>query len=147
MTALLEREGVPISPEIPNPPANARAEANRRNAEKSTGPKTAEGKARSCRNALKHGLTGAGIVRPEEEERRFQEDMAEWSAELRPANEIERAMVESMVVAKTRMRRAEKMATTMRAHAPNARPRRGKTIGSWKFRSSPRNWRRRSCRA
>ena len=31
--------------------------ANRRNAEKSTGPRSAEGKKRSSKNALKHGLT------------------------------------------------------------------------------------------
>jgi hypothetical protein len=33
-----------------------RVNANRENAKKSTGPKTASGKFRSCRNALKHGL-------------------------------------------------------------------------------------------
>ena len=33
-----------------------RIEANRKNAKLSTGPKTASGKFRSCRNALKHGL-------------------------------------------------------------------------------------------
>ena len=40
----------------------ARLAANRANAARSTGPKSAEGKARSRANALKHGLTGAGVV-------------------------------------------------------------------------------------
>ncbi|RZM94510.1 hypothetical protein CWO91_39270 [Bradyrhizobium genosp. SA-3] len=35
-------------------------EANRRNAKRSTGPKTAGGKARSSQNALRHGLARSG---------------------------------------------------------------------------------------
>jgi hypothetical protein len=35
---------------------SARARANRRNAKASTGPRTADGKAHSARNALRHGL-------------------------------------------------------------------------------------------
>ena len=37
----------------------AQIEANRRNARKSTGPKTAAGKAASSRNALTHGMTAS----------------------------------------------------------------------------------------
>jgi hypothetical protein len=36
--------------------------ANRRNARKSTGPRTSAGKLRSRRNALKHGLTAETVV-------------------------------------------------------------------------------------
>jgi hypothetical protein len=37
----------------------ARLTANRANAQKSTGPRTLQGKARSSRDALKHGLAAA----------------------------------------------------------------------------------------
>ena len=40
----------------------ARLRANRKNARKSTGPKTPEGKARSSRNALKHGLLARHVI-------------------------------------------------------------------------------------
>jgi len=49
------------------PTSEARISANRRNALRSTGPKTVEGKERSRRNAVKHGLTGAGIALPDED--------------------------------------------------------------------------------
>ena len=42
-------------------------EANRRNAQRSTGPKTPEGKAHSSRNNLRHGLTGQITVLPNED--------------------------------------------------------------------------------
>ena len=40
----------------------AQIEANRRNAQKSTGPKTERGKARAKLNAIKHGLTARTIM-------------------------------------------------------------------------------------
>ena len=45
--------------------SRARINVNRRNAAKSTGPRTPEGKERSCANALKHGLC-ASVVVPED---------------------------------------------------------------------------------
>ncbi len=47
--------------------SEARLAANRANAQHSTGPRTDAGKETSRRNALKHGLTGAGVVIPGED--------------------------------------------------------------------------------
>ena len=44
-----------------------RNEANRRNAQKSTGPKTAEGKAITSQNAIRHGLLATEILLPDED--------------------------------------------------------------------------------
>lgn len=52
-------------------------DANRRNAQKSTGPRTAAGRKRSSQNALKHGLCSTGIVLPGEDEREIEEHRRE----------------------------------------------------------------------
>ena len=46
-------------------------EANRKNAQKSTGPTTEGGKKRSALNAVRHGLTGQVVVLPEDEMEAF----------------------------------------------------------------------------
>ena len=53
---------VGAAPRAAVPASNARAEASRKNGARSRGPGTAEGKARSARNALKHGLTADAAV-------------------------------------------------------------------------------------
>jgi hypothetical protein len=50
--------------------------ANRANALMSTGPKTPEGKARSSKNALKHGLTADSVVLEGEDKDAFDELLA-----------------------------------------------------------------------
>jgi len=54
--------------------------ANRRNAKKSTGPRSADGKARSRRNALRHGLSIASRANPV-----FQKDVMLLARALSPA--------------------------------------------------------------
>ncbi len=66
----------------------ARIEANRRNALKSTGPRTEEGKARSRANALKHGLTGEGVAIPLEDAAEIGRRFEAMRAEFRPRTEM-----------------------------------------------------------
>ncbi len=68
-------------------------EANRRNAKKSTGPKTEEGKAKSSMNALKHGLTSQRVWLNEEEKKDFHEFRLGLVDELEPLGPLEMQFV------------------------------------------------------
>lgn len=96
----------------------ARIEANRRNALKSSGPKTAEGKARSSRNAVKHGLTAAVA---DDLDRSYQEFLKGWLEDARPVGAIESAMVERAAHAAWRLKKsAEQEAAVARFRARRA---------------------------
>ena len=69
-------------------------EANRRNAEKSTGPKTAAGRQSVSQNALTHGLTSQTVVLPDEEPSAFAEVSRRFHAHHRPLGPQEELLVE-----------------------------------------------------
>lgn len=50
---------------VERPPSPARAAANRRNAARSTGPRTPAGKSKAAGNALRHGLSRPAATLPE----------------------------------------------------------------------------------
>src|SRR5262245_44302329 len=58
--------------------SSQRAAVNRKNAQKSTGPRTPEGKAKSSRNALRHGLCAKTISLPNEDPRTAEERLRAW---------------------------------------------------------------------
>jgi hypothetical protein len=64
--------------------SDRRIEANRRNARRSTGPRSADGKARVASNALKHGLTGTQIVLPNERREDFEAFRLGLLGDIRP---------------------------------------------------------------
>jgi hypothetical protein len=64
--------------------------ANRAKARKSTGPRTAAGKAASACNAYQHGLTGESLALPPDLADAVQAKQAAYEATLRPRNEVER---------------------------------------------------------
>ena len=85
-------------------------EANRRNAAKSRGPITPEGRAAVRHNALKHGLTAAEIILPTTEDKlEFDQFQAAFVEECQPVGPIEQVLVEDIVVNRWRMTRVRKM--------------------------------------
>ena len=69
---------------------------NAENAKKSTGPRTAEGKERARRNALKHGLTARVALLPEEDVPDVKLRMIGVYQSIRPANGLEAALAENV---------------------------------------------------
>ena len=85
--------------------------ANRANARKSTGPKTEQGKARSRANALKHGMTGAGIVLPEEDRERWEFRAETWAEEMGASGEMDRFLAGRAAMASIRLDRCVRQET------------------------------------
>ena len=90
---------------------------NRRNAQLSTGPKTAEGKARSSRNATKHGLTARRPpVGPEAEQARAAR-VAACRAVYAPGNEWECFLVDELAAQTLKLARFGPIEVELRAIA------------------------------
>jgi len=83
--------------------------ANRNNSQKSTGPRTDEGKATVSQNAVKHGLFAAEAVISVEDPADYQLYRDEFLAELLPIGMMESMLAERIVSLAWRLRRAERM--------------------------------------
>jgi len=75
----------------------AQIAANRANAQKSTGPTTAEGKAKSARNAITHGFAASTHFLDGEDPEDFYGLMHSLVDEFQPATAMEQILVEKMV--------------------------------------------------
>jgi hypothetical protein len=102
-----EEEIVAGEPEIhePAPLSLASLAANRANAQLSTGPRTAQGKARSALNAVKSALTGRTVLLPTDDVPEFQEHCASLAQALRPSGREESELVQSIADSYWRLRR------------------------------------------
>ena len=87
----------------------AQVQANRVNARKSTGPRTAEGKATVAQNAVKHGFAGRLDVIKGEEQAEFDLHREAMLAELAPAGAVEVMLAERIAGLSWRLKRAERM--------------------------------------
>ena len=86
-------------------------EANRRNALKSTGPKTEEGKAQSRRNAVRHGLTAETVIAELEDADDYEAFEAAIIADYDATSAVERELVLRLASLLWRLRRATAMET------------------------------------
>ena len=91
--------------------SDKKAQANRRNALKSTGPKTSEGKAAVRLNALKHGLLSREVLLPGEDEAALTELGVRLRDELQPLGELETLLVDRIITAYWRLRRLGRVET------------------------------------
>ena len=96
----------------------AQIEANRRNAQRSTGPKTDGGKARVRRNAFKHGLSARTImpVLPQEDPKELEDRTQQAITAMKPRNPLELDLVCRAVRLSGELDRAERVATAHLAH-------------------------------
>src|SRR3954453_21067027 len=93
-------------------------EANRRNAQKSTGPQTEEGKRRSCINALKHGLGAIHVPLPHEDPNEYTNILTGLMETYQPANAQEQLLVENIASAYLRIQRASRFEAAI-LHSPS----------------------------
>ena len=75
----------------------AQTKANKKNAQKSTGPRTAEGKAVVSKNAVKHGLFAAEAVITGEDPAEYEACRDHFLAELVPVGAVETMLAERFV--------------------------------------------------
>lgn len=80
--------------------------ANRRNAARSTGPRTVGGKAASSRNALRHGLTAQMVVLDWEHAAAFEELRRSLVDQFSPETPADKVLVEHLAGALWRLNRA-----------------------------------------
>ena len=87
--------------------------ANRRNALKSTGPLTAEGKERSRGNAVRHGLTAETVIAALEDQEDYQAFEAAVIADYDAETAVERELVLRLASVLWRLRRATGIETAL----------------------------------
>ena len=85
--------------------SEARLAANRANAQFSSGPKTAEGKAKSSLNAVKTGLTGRTVLLPSDDAIIYQQHLDRHFSEFSPATDKEKALVQTIADTEWRLLR------------------------------------------
>ena len=87
--------------------------ANRRNALKSTGPRSINGKARSRLNATRHGLTASSALLPDEDRAAFDDLVAGLYEHYQPRGDLERHLVDLIAAYLWRLKRVPAIEATI----------------------------------
>ncbi|MCK6500053.1 MAG: hypothetical protein L6Q38_11310, partial [Nitrospira sp.] len=85
--------------------SDRQVEANRQNALRSTGPTSPAGKARSSKNAMRHGLRSKDLVLSWESAKDFDRLAKDLEREYRPATATERILLSRLLTCIWRLRR------------------------------------------
>jgi hypothetical protein len=87
--------------------SSQKIEANRRNAQKSTGPRTLSGKAIASMNSLKHGLCSSKPLLSTENEAQFAQFTSDWVDKLQPLGVHEEFLAEQIIMAVWHLKRVK----------------------------------------
>jgi hypothetical protein len=90
-------------------PTEAQINANRRNAQKSTGPTTPEGKARSSLNALKSGIDAWSHIIPGEDPAELEALTAAFLLHFHPADPNQLSLVDTLISTEWTQRRLRRI--------------------------------------
>jgi len=85
--------------------SDARRNANRANAQHSTGPRTEEGKAKSSLNAVKTGLTGRTVVLPTDDIHAYYDHLDRHFLKYSPATDDEKSLTQTIADTEWRLLR------------------------------------------
>jgi hypothetical protein len=94
----------------------AQIDPNRINAQKSTGPRTPEGKANSRRNALKLGLSASALMISGEDPREMAEFGEDYLRMFTPANAFQRFHLENIIYCEWMIRRCRRIEAELMNH-------------------------------
>ena len=86
---------------------DAKIIANRRNAQKSTGPRTRAGKAAASKNSIKHGLLAHQTIISSENQADFCKERERILSDLVPESPMESMLAERVVVLSWRLKRID----------------------------------------
>ena len=87
------------------PASEAQIRANQQNAQRSTGPKTEEGKQKSRSNSYKHGMTGKGVVMPDTDAAEVHSRFLDFAKETNARGTIGLALAHLAALSSVRMER------------------------------------------